>query len=256
MNMFLEIPYLIPIAEVVVALIVAVILERLVTRYLRRFSKQKELPPDVGNGLVLLFRFLIILGAVIAILRVGGLPTEWFVAFSALGGTAIGFASTRTVGNLIAGFYLLIARPFGVRDYIRLGNVEGIVEEITINYTKIRTPDGTTVSISNQRILDQDIINYRVKSGKHPLYCYSFELNFPHSLATDKLEEIFDRVIERYKERLPRKPEYGMTKLTRLERYYMFYLYVKSPRDIFTIQPEFLREITEAWDKATLEMST
>ncbi|MFQ5758890.1 MAG: mechanosensitive ion channel family protein [Candidatus Bathyarchaeia archaeon] len=254
--MFLEIPYLIPIAEVVVALIVAVILERLVTRYLRRFSKQKELPPDVGNGLVLLFRFLIILGAVIAILRVGGLPTEWFVAFSALGGTAIGFASTRTVGNLIAGFYLLIARPFGVRDYIRLGNVEGIVEEITINYTKIRTPDGTTVSISNQRILDQDIINYRVKSGKHPLYCYSFELNFPHSLATDKLEEIFDRVIERYKERLPRKPEYGMTKLTRLERYYMFYLYVKSPRDIFTIQPEFLREITEAWDKATLEMST
>ncbi len=247
---------LILIVEVVVALIVAVILERLVTRYLKRFSKRKDLPPHVGNGLVLLFRLLIILGAVVAILRVGGLPTEWFVAFSALGGTAIGFASTRTVGNLVAGFYLLVARPFRVRDYIRLGNVEGVVEEITINYTKIQTPEGTTVSISNQRILDQDIINCRIKSGRHPLYCYSFELSFSHHLPTDKLEEIFDGVIERYRERLPKKPEYGMTKLTRLERYYMFYLYVESPRDIFTIQPEFLREITEAWDKARLETST
>ena len=49
---------------------------------------------------------------------------------------------------------------------------------------------------------------------------------------------------------------HGMTKLRRLERYYMFYLYVKRPREIFTIQPEFLREITKAWDKATLKTST
>ena len=254
--MFLEAQNLILIVEVAVAVIVAVILERLIAKYLKRFSEKKDLPPDVGNGLVLVSRFLILIGAVAAILRIGGIPPDWFVAFSALGGTAIGFASTRTLGNFIAGFYLLIARPFRVGDYIRLGNIEGIVEEITINYTKIGAPDGTTVSISNQRILDQDIINYRIKGGKHPLYCYSFELSFPHSLPIDKVEEIFDRVIEQHKESLPRKPEYGMTKLTRLERYYMFYLYVKSPRDIFTVQPEFLREITEAWDKATLETST
>ena len=75
-------------------------------------------------------------------------------------------------------------------------------------------------------------------------------MSFDHTLPTPKLERALDEVIERYAEKLPRKPEYGMTKLTRLDRIYMFYLYVESPEDIFTIQPTFLKEITEGWEKA------
>lgn len=78
-------------------------------------------------------------GSVVSIIRVGGLDTQWFVAFSAPGGAAVGLASTQTIGNFIAGLYLLAARPFKVGDYVRLGTIEGVVQEITINYTKILT---------------------------------------------------------------------------------------------------------------------
>ena len=68
-----EIPYpYSTILEIAITIIVAAISERVVTRYLKRFSKRRELPPEVGNGLVLIVRFLIIVGAVITLFRVGG----------------------------------------------------------------------------------------------------------------------------------------------------------------------------------------
>jgi len=248
-------PYLITVIYVVLTVVVAVVVERLTTRYLRGFSRRRELPPDMENGLVLTSRLLILMGAVIAIFRVGGIPAELLVAYSALGGALVGFASTKTIGNFIAGFYVLVVRPFRVKDYVRIGSIEGIVEEVTLNYTKILTSVNTTVLISNQRVLDQDITNYRLSGSTPPLYCYSFELDFDHTLPADRLEKMFDEVIEQYVERLPRKPEYTMIRLTSFSRYYRFYLYAESPREIFTLQPALTKNITEAWDKALSKTS-
>jgi len=244
-----NIPHLITLIEIVVVTVVAIILERVLTRYLRRFARRRELPPDVGNGLVLFSRLLILVGVLIALLAIGGVPPELLVTFSALGGVAVGFASSRTIGNFISGLFVLIVRPFRVHDYVRVGNVEGIVEEITINYTKIRTPSNTTVLISNQRILDQDVTNYRCEESGPAQYCYGIELTFDHSIFTDKLEKVFDDVIKKYEERLPRKPWYAMSKITSIAKQYMFYLYVESPGDIFTLPSIFVKDIAEAWEK-------
>lgn len=248
-----NIPYLITLIEVVVVAVVAIILERVLTRYVRRFVKQREFPPDVGNGLVLFFRLLILVSATIILLAIGGVPPELLVTFSALGGAAVGFASSRTIGNFISGLFMLIVRPFRVHDYVRIGNLEGIVEEITVNYTKIRTASNTTSLISNQRILDQDITNYRCEESGPPQYCYSIELTFDHSISTDKLEKMFDEVIQKYEERLPRKPWYAMSKITGFARQYMFYLYVESPEDIFTLPSIFIRDVIQAWEKARVK---
>lgn len=252
-DLFSNIPYLITLIQVGVVVVVGFVLERVLTRYVRGFVKRRELPPDVRNGLVLFVRLLILAGAIIALLGIGGVPGEWLVWFSTLGGASIGFASSRTVGNFISGLFVLILRPFRVHDYVRIGNIEGIVEEITINYTKIRTQSNTTVLISNQRTLDQDVINYRCEESGPPMYCYGIELAFDFSISTDMLEKVFDGVIEKYKERLPRKPQYTMLRVTSFARIYMFYLYVESPEDVFTLQPIFVRDITEAWEKAKVK---
>lgn len=249
-EIFTEHPYLTTVVWLIVVAVAATILERLTTRWLKKFMKRAQIPPDVGNGLILTARLLILVGAVVAVLHIGGVPSDIIVSFSALGGAAVGFASQRTIGNLIAGIYLLVARPFRVGDYIRLDNIEGIVQEITINYAKILTPNNTVVSISTQRILDKEVTNYRFMGEESKLYCYSFELNFDHSLPTEKLERLLDKVIEQNAEMLPRKPEYHISKLTSVERNYMFYIYVEDPKDIFRLYPKILREITQEWDKA------
>lgn len=251
--MFLDVlaenPYLITIIWVIVAAIVAAVVERLITGWLRKFVKRTEMPPEVSNGLILTGRLIILVGAVVTLLHVGGVPADILVSFSALGGAAVGFASTRTIGNFIAGLFLLVTRPFRVGDYVRIDGIEGIVQEITLNYAKILTPSNTIVSISTQRILDRDLTNYRLMSEKSNLFCYGFELTFDHRLPTEKLEQMLDSVIEHYAEKLPRKPEYQPTKLTSFARHYMFYFYVEDPRDIFVLQPQLIKEITQTWDK-------
>jgi small conductance mechanosensitive channel len=249
LDIFAENPYLITIIWVIIVAAAATAVERLVTGRLRKFVKQTEMPPEVGNGLILTGRLIILVGAVVTLLYVGGVPADILVSFSALGGAAVGFASTRTIGNFIAGLFLLVTRPFRVGDYVRIDGVEGIVQEITLNYAKILTPSNTMVSISTQRILDRDLTNYRLIGEKSNLFCYGFELTFDHRLPTEKLEQILDSVIEHYAEKLPRKPEYQPTKLTNFARHYMFYFYVEDPKDIFTLQPQILKEITQAWDR-------
>ncbi|MEM2995711.1 MAG: mechanosensitive ion channel [Candidatus Bathyarchaeia archaeon] len=228
---------------------VALILERVITRYLRRFAKRTHLAPHVANSLVLTSRILILVGAVIALFRVGGLPSEWIIAFSALGGTAVGFASTKTIGNFMAGLFLFVARPFRVGDYVRIGTVEGIVQEITINYTKILTIGNNVVSISNIQIMDRDITNYAYESDERiPLYCYTFEVGFDHTVSAEKISEIFNEVFERYAQMLPKKPSYMLVRSGAFERVYIVYLYVEHPQDIFVLRPQIAEEIFKRWD--------
>jgi small-conductance mechanosensitive channel len=228
---------------------VAITLERLFTRYLSRFAKRAKLEPSAANNLVLTFRILILIAAVLVIGRVGGLQPEWIVSISAIGGAALGFASTKTLGNFIAGLFLLAARPFKVGDYVRIGTVEGIVQEVTINYTKVLTVGNNTVSISNLQILDRDVTNYIYQSGKNfSLYCYTFEIGFDHSVSAEKLADIFEEVFERHRHTLPKKPSYMLTRSAAFERVYVVYLYVEHPEDIFTLRPQISEEVFKRWD--------
>jgi MscS family membrane protein len=237
------------IVTVVVIAVVALVMERLFTRYLSRFAKRAKLEPSVANNLVLTFRILILIGAVLAISRVGGLQPEWIISFSAIGGAALGFASTKTLGNFIAGLFLLAARPFRVGDYVRIGTVEGIVQEITINYTKVLTISKNMVSISNLQILDRDITNFAHQGGKNlSLYCYTFEIGFDHRVPTQKITEIFTEVFEGHLHTLPKKPEYMLVRTAAFDRVYVIYLYVEHPEDIFTLRPQIAEEVFKRWD--------
>jgi small-conductance mechanosensitive channel len=233
---------------IIIIVAVAIALERLFTRYLSRFAKRVKLKPSTANNLVLTFRILILIVTILAISRVGGLQPEWILSISAIGGAALGFASTKTIGNFIAGLFFLAARPFKVGDYVRIGTVEGIVQEITINYTKVLTIGNNTVSVSNLQILDRDITNFYKSEEQLDLHCYTFEIGFDHSVSTEKIAQIFNEVFERHLHTLPKKPSYMLTRSGAFERVYMVYLHVEHPEDIFTMRPQIAEEVFKRWD--------
>ena len=99
------------------------------------------------------------------------------------------------------------------------------------------------------------MINHKCADAGCRLYCYSVELSFDHSLPTGQLEKIFEEIVERYTQELPRKIEFEQVGMKSFERSYVFYLYVEEPKKIFTIHPKFVREITEAWDKKIIRLT-
>jgi small conductance mechanosensitive channel len=237
------------ILTIIVITVAALVLERLITRYVRRFANRARIEPHVANNIALTFRILILIGTVALIVRLGGLTTDWVVALTALGGAALGFASSKTIGNFVAGLYLIAARPFKVGDLVKIGTVEGIVEEITINYTKLLSIGNNTVSVSNLQIMDRDITNYAYEEERHRLFCYTFEMAFDHSISTTAIAEIFEKVFENHSE-LPKKPEFMMLRSGGFERVYLIYLYVKFATDVFSLRPRIAHEVFTMWDEA------
>jgi small-conductance mechanosensitive channel len=239
--------------KIIVIATVAIVLERLFSRQIRRFGKRVTLPLHVTNNIVLTLRLLLLVSASALIISLAGVPMEWLVAISAILGSAIGFASNKTIGNFIAGFFLLAARPFRVGDYVKIGAVEGVVEEIAINYTKILTMDDNIVAISNLQLLDRDITNYRCTDapiGK-TLYHYNFEMGFNHSVSDAKMAQIFAEVLAEHKD-LPSVPTFTLDRTTIDGRFYRVFLYVTDPEEIFQKRNQIYEKVLGKWDAARL----
>jgi small-conductance mechanosensitive channel len=243
----------------IVIVVVAFILDKLVRRSISQYGKRVKMEPHAINVLKLVGRIVVAISAVVALMSVFNVGTDWFFGISALTGTAIGFASTQTIGNFLAGFYIMISRPFMVRDYVKIGDVEGEVKEITINYTKIYTPTYTITEIPNKMVLDSIIINY---SGKADIIDYSFKMGFPHlenrtnkQMMEDCIKPTIERFYEKYKDVLPRKPEASMLGMDRLGREFSVRMFFPEGRitEFYDLQPELMRDIVNCWDKFKID---
>jgi MscS family membrane protein len=139
------------------------LLYRLMMIVINRALKKRKFPADAGNVLKLLIRVITIFVVIIALMTVFPIPDEYLVSFSSIGGIIIGFAATEIMSQIISGLYIISTQPFGVNDFIILGDTEGIVLEIGVNYTIIQRIDGTLVRIPNKKILDSTLKNCTVE---------------------------------------------------------------------------------------------
>src|SRR5438067_8688039 len=86
------------------------------------------------------------------------------LASSAVLGVIIGFASQRTLGNFVAGLLIAIAQPVRLGDRVTYGGEEGIVEEIGLTYTFIRTQDRARLVVPNEKLASDTIRNSTIRS--------------------------------------------------------------------------------------------
>jgi small-conductance mechanosensitive channel len=237
--------------------LITIILDRVVRNLISKYSGRVNIDKHAENILRITARIIIISVGIVALLQYLGLGVEWFVGVSALTGAAIGFASTQTVGNFLAGLYLMISKPFSVGDYVKIGDIEGEVEVISINYTKIFTPTYNKTEIPNRKVLDSTITNY---STSEDVIDYSFEIEFPlrDTISNDEIIQKcivpeMEKFYEKYKDVLPRKPEYSMSKLHRFGKNFSIRVFYPEGdvKTFYDIQPELVQNISNMWDKYT-----
>ena len=82
------------------------------------------------------------------------------VAASAVSAVVVGFALQDTLGNAFAGLAIQIEKPFRVGHWIKVGDHDGVVEEITWRATKLRTRAGAFVIVPNSVISKEAIVNF------------------------------------------------------------------------------------------------
>jgi small-conductance mechanosensitive channel len=142
------------------------VLARIVDAALAR----RPLPPEAATRYRVLRRSvaaaILVVGLLSALLVIpqvravaGGL-----LASSALLGIVVGFASQRTLGNFVAGLLIAIAQPLRIGDRVEYAGATGVVEEIGLTYTFIRTADQTRIVVPNEKLASDTIVNASIRN--------------------------------------------------------------------------------------------
>jgi small conductance mechanosensitive channel len=149
-------------------LLVTLVAARLVDR---RFAR-KDLPAAtvtryrvLRRSVLTLIVFIGVLSALLVIPQVRAVAAG-ILASSAVIGIVVGFAAQRTIGNFIAGLLIAFAQPIRLGDWVETEGSSGVVEEIGLTYTFIRTADNDRLVIPNEKIASDTIRNSSIRSRR------------------------------------------------------------------------------------------
>ncbi len=119
-----------------------------------------------------------------------GVPLMGIIAGLGIGGLAIALAAQPTIENLIGGVMLYLDRPVRVGDWCEFDSHRGVVEEIGLRSTRIRTRDKTLITVTNADFAKMKIIN--LSRGDRSIVRLS--LNLPYDMPVETLEQLLNEM--------------------------------------------------------------
>ena len=147
-------------------LVLAAVLAKLVDMRIAR----RELAPEVVTRYRVLRRTvvatIVFIGVISALLVIPQVRTiaGGILASSAVVGLVVGLAAQRTLGNFVAGLSIAFTQPVRLGDEIEVDGTDGVVEEIGLTYTWVRTRDDDMLVIPNEKLASETIRNRTIRS--------------------------------------------------------------------------------------------
>lgn len=111
------------------------------TRKARLHALQSVLMSTVG--------FILAFVAGIMILQSAGINIVPLITTASVAGLAIGFGAQKLVRDVISGFFILMEDQYGIGDYVTIGAVTGVIEDLEMRTTRIRDATGKLYILSN-----------------------------------------------------------------------------------------------------------
>jgi small conductance mechanosensitive channel len=147
-----------------------IVVAALVANFVDRRIGRRDLAPETATRYRVLrrsiFTTIVVIGLLSALLVIppvralaGGI-----LASGAVLGLVIGFASQRTIGNFVAGILIAFTQPLRLGDEVEVEGTKGVVEEIGLTYTWIRTRDNDRLVVPNEKLASDTIRNSTIRS--------------------------------------------------------------------------------------------
>ncbi len=159
---------------IIINIIIISVLFKLTDMFINKL-KAKFVNPDNSATLVHVFpilerviKTLIFFFVAASFLQSHGYSLTSLIAGFGITGLAVGFAAQQTIASMFGTLAILTDKVFKIGDYIRVNNIEGTVENITLHSTKVRTLDNFMVTIPNS-IIDSNIVENISRAKKRKI---------------------------------------------------------------------------------------
>lgn len=135
-------------------------------------------------------RIVAIVFGALSLAEILHLPIASLLTGLGLGGFAIAMAAKETLSNLFGSMAILTDRPFQIGDWVKVGEVEGYVEEFGLRSTRIRTFYDSIVMIPNSTLLTVPVDNMRVRNYRR----FKTTLNLAMVTTPEQLAQFCEQV--------------------------------------------------------------
>ncbi len=239
------------IISVVINVIIAVVLFKITDVFIRKLKEHTQKSDTTTLSVHLIpildkvIKFLILFFIVASFLQSNGYSITSLIAGFGITGLAVGFAAQQTIADFFGTLAIIADKIYKIGDYVKIGDVEGTVEDINLLSTKIRTLDDFVVSIPNNNISGTVITNIS-KAHKR-------RINEVFGVTYDTSDEKLQRAIEIIKEvcdsdaRLYKNPVVVVETLAESSINIRLYAYVKtnSFNELIKVRSDVILEIVK-----------
>lgn len=183
--------------QIIGAIIIVVIgwfLSKYIFKVLIKFFTAHEFDPTLGKFVANGVRILVFVAMFVVAIGKLGISVAPFVAAVGAVFLTAGLALQGSVANFAAGISLVITRPFKIGDTILVNNVYGMVEEIKLAYTTLRTEDEEIITVPNKNMIGEVLVNsfdYRIVESK---------VGISYHDDAEKAVELIKRVIDGFED--------------------------------------------------------
>jgi len=176
----------------IVILVIGLWLAGMITRWIARLMKKRELDPSLQPFLKSLTSALLKILVIISALGVAGVEMTSFIALLAAAGLAIGMALSGTMQNFAGGVMILIFKPFNVGDWIEAQGFSGTVDEIQIFNTILKSPDNRIIIIPNGGLSSGSMVNFSREENRR--VDWTFGIGYGDDV--DRAREVLNTLIK------------------------------------------------------------
>lgn len=180
----------------VIGAIAIIFIGRIIVGIITRIVRKLMVRGNIDNTLIGFISSLVKIGLMVFVIIAAagtlGVDTTSFAAVIAAAGLAVGFALQGSLSNFASGVMLIIFRPFKAGDFVEAGGVTGVVENIRIFNTVMKTPDNKEVIIPNGKIGGDTITNFSAKETRRVDMVFGIGYDDDIKLTKDTLWEIMN----------------------------------------------------------------
>ena len=176
------------------------------------------------------------------------------IAGIGIGGLALALAAKDTVSNIFGGIMIFLDKPFKLGERIQVSGIDGIVEEVGIRSTRVRTLTGRLVTIPNKTFSDSNIENVTEEPSRKIV----LNLGMTYDTTPEKMElamQILADLCKENQDKIEEKKSIGFNAFGDFNLGILFIYYIKPEADILDTQTLFNLEILKRYNAEGLEFA-
>jgi small conductance mechanosensitive channel len=179
--------------KIILSLIIFVIastIAKVIATAITGFGKREGIPGGVIHLMNKLVTYFIAFIGLVLILDVFDFQIASFVASFGIVGLIIGIGAQALISNFISGILIMFEKPFIIDEFIDITGFQGVVEDIRLRSTSIKTFDGRVITIPNSTLTSNPVINYS-RTGKIQV---KIPVSFNADVDVEKVSKIMNSV--------------------------------------------------------------